>query len=91
VLSIIWRRSASDDLATILAYIANEDPQAARRLKERVESAVLPLAQHPYLYRHGRVPGTREVVIHPNYILVYRIDAECIEVVSVLHSRQEYP
>ncbi|GBL53588.1 hypothetical protein PCLA_01f0743 [Pseudomonas citronellolis] len=52
---------------------------------------MLPLAQHPYLYRHGRVPGTREVVVHPNYILVYRIDAECIEVISVLHSRQEYP
>ena len=45
----------------------------------------------PYLYRSGRVPGTCELVAHPNYVLVYRVAAECIEVVSVLHSRQEYP
>ncbi|GAB3375119.1 type II toxin-antitoxin system RelE/ParE family toxin [Azotobacter armeniacus] len=91
MLPIIWRSSARADLAEIIRYIANEDPQAARRLKDRLESAVLPLAEHPYLYRSGRVPGTREVVAHPNYVLVYRVTAERIEVVNVLHARQEYP
>ncbi|HBO2000447.1 type II toxin-antitoxin system RelE/ParE family toxin [Pseudomonas aeruginosa] len=91
MLPIIWRSSARTDLAEIILYIANEDPQAARRLKDRLESAVLPLAEHPYLYRPGRVPGTRELVAHPNYVLVYRVVTECIEVVNVLHARQEYP
>jgi toxin ParE1/3/4 len=36
------------------------------------------------------VPGTREAVVHPNYILVYRV-GECIEVLAVLHARQQYP
>nr|WP_298168737.1 type II toxin-antitoxin system RelE/ParE family toxin [uncultured Pseudomonas sp.] len=91
MLPIVWRKPASTSLLEIIRYIANEDPQAARRLKERLESAVLPLSEHPYLYPSGRVPGTREIVVHPNYVLIYRIAAECIEVVSVLHARQEYP
>ena len=91
MLPIIWHDSARADLAEIIRYIADEAPQAARQLKNYLESAVLPLAEHPYLYRSGRVPGTRELVAHPNYVLVYRVAAECIEVVSVLHSRQEYP
>lgn len=91
MLPIIWRASARADLAAIIRYIAEHDIPAARRLKSHLESVVLPLAEHPYLYRPGRVPGTRELVAHPNFILVYRVKADCVEVVSVLHSRQEYP
>jgi len=91
MLPIVWRATARDDLLQIIRYIANEDPKAARQLKERLESAVLPLAEHPYLYRFGRVPGTRELIAHPNYILVYRVAADAVEVVNVLHARQQYP
>lgn len=91
MLPIVWRASARDDLLQIIRYIANEDPKAARQLKERLESVVLPLAEHPYLYRFGRVPGTRELIAHPNYILVYRVAADAVEVVNVLHARQQYP
>ena len=91
MLPIIWRASARADLAAIIRYIAEHDIPAARRLKSHLESVVLPLAEHPYLYRPGRVAGTRELVAHPNFILVYRVKADCVEVVSVLHSRQEYP
>ena len=91
MLPVVWRATARDDLATIIRYIAHEDPQAARQLKERLESAVLPLAEHPYLYRFGRVPGTRELIAHPNYILVYRVTTDAVEVLNVLHARQQYP
>lgn len=91
MLPVIWRNGARTSLAEIISYTANEDPQAARQLKGRLESAVLPLAEHPYLYHPGRVLGTRELVTHPNYILIYRVTAEYIEVVNVLHSRQKYP
>lgn len=64
---------------------------AARRMREIIEASVLPAAEHPYLYRSGRIPGTREIVAHPNYIVVYRVAATAIEIVAVLHSRQQYP
>lgn len=42
------------------------------------------------LHRPGRIPGTREAVVHPNYILIYRV-AEIIEALAVFHARQPYP
>jgi toxin ParE1/3/4 len=91
VLTVFWRASARANLASIIRFIANESPPAARRLRKLIEDSVLPAAEHPYLYRPGRVPGTREIVAHPNYIVVYRVIADGVEVVTVLHARQEYP
>lgn len=44
----------------------------------------------PYGFKHGRLSGTREMVVHPNYLVVYRV-TERVEIVMVLHTRQEYP
>lgn len=91
MLPVVWLDDAIADLSNILTYIADANPSAARQLKVRLEAAALPLTEHPYLYPAGRVPGTREVVAHPNYVIVYRVAAERIEVVNVLHARQQYP
>jgi len=48
------------------------------------------LPAHPYMYRPGRIPGTREAVVHPNYLLVYAV-GEGIDLLAVLHARQQYP
>lgn len=60
-------------------------------MRELIETAILPAAEHPYLFRTGRISGTREIVAHPNYVLIYCVTAEHIEVLDVLHSRQQYP
>jgi toxin ParE1/3/4 len=51
VLPIVWRAAARDDLAAIIRFIAERNPQAARRLTAMIEAAVQPLAEHPYLFR----------------------------------------
>jgi len=43
------------------------------------------------MYRPGRVPGTREAVVHPNYILIYRVTADAVEIVNLVHARQRCP
>lgn len=55
-----------------------------------IEHTAEQLPANPYIFRPGRVPGTREAVVHPNYILVYRV-AQAIEILGVLHARQQYP
>jgi toxin ParE1/3/4 len=47
--------------------------------------------EHPEMYRVGRMPNTREIVAHPNYIVVYTVLPDRIRVISVLHARQKYP
>ncbi|EEV8377425.1 type II toxin-antitoxin system RelE/ParE family toxin [Escherichia coli] len=92
MLPILWLPSARDDLRQIITYIAKENPPAARRLKIRIETSVLPLSEHPYLYPPSeRGSGLREIVTHPNYIILYRVAASSIEIVSVTHSRRQFP
>lgn len=91
MLPIEWRDSARNDLREIITYIAERDPDAAARLKATIEYATDRLSQFPLLYRPGRVAGTREAVIHPNYILIYRVGAAQVEILSVVHSRRQYP
>lgn len=90
-LPLHWRASARDDLVSLIRFIAHENPHAARRMKTLIEASVLPASEHPYMFRSGRVPGTREVVAHPNYIVIYRVVTDYIEIVNVVHARQEYP
>ena len=92
MLPVFWLESADADLAQITEYIGQFDVTAAERLWLRLRDCVLPLSEHPYLYRQSeRVPGLREIVAHPNYVVFYRVTATCIEVVSVVHARREFP
>lgn len=86
-----WRPQALEALEEIAGYLAERNPYAAERIQTAIESAAEALPQHPYLHRPGRVPGTREVVVHPNYLVVYRVAVDRITIVDVLHARQEYP
>jgi len=49
------------------------------------------LDMHPTLGRVGRVKGTRELVVHPNYLLIYRMVGKVPEVLRVKHAAQKWP
>ncbi|MQA20982.1 type II toxin-antitoxin system RelE/ParE family toxin [Rugamonas rivuli] len=91
MLPIRWQTEAQADLATILAYIAERNQQAATDLYNEIDRAVSQLPHHPNLYRPGRVADTREMVVHSNYVIVYRVGTTAIEILSVMHTRQQYP
>ncbi|GAA0747157.1 MULTISPECIES: type II toxin-antitoxin system RelE/ParE family toxin [Sphingomonas] len=91
MLRLVWRPKARRDLLDIADFIRQRNPPAAQRLSAQLRDAAERLPEHPYVHRPGRVPGTREAVVHPNYILIYRVLADSVEVLTVLHARQEYP
>jgi addiction module RelE/StbE family toxin len=39
----------------------------------------------------GRIKDTRELVVHPNYIVIYRIVGKAVEVLRVKHAAQKWP
>lgn len=71
-----------------MAFIARDKPLAAITWDEKLQHSAERLIQHPRLGRGGRVPGTRELVVHPNYILVYREINSGVEILRVLHAAQ---
>ena len=89
-LLVEWLPQARSALWEILDYLGERNPYAAQNLYDCIEITAQGLAQNPYLYRSGRVSGTREAVVHPNYILVYRV-SDKIYILDVLHARLEYP
>jgi addiction module RelE/StbE family toxin len=91
VLSVSWKTDALYDLVEIVDYVEQRNPVAAANLHADIVSVAESLPNHPYLYRRGRVPGTREAVVHPNYILVYLVGENVIEILHVIHSRQQFP
>ncbi|KOP55552.1 addiction module antitoxin [Pseudomonas coronafaciens pv. porri] len=86
-----WLPQALEALEEIASYLAERNPYAAEQMQATLEAMVEALPLHPYIHRPGRVPGTREAVVHPNYLVVYRVGTERISILDVLHARQEYP
>jgi toxin ParE1/3/4 len=86
-----WRAAAQADLLTIVDYIADDNPGAAQRFKDELEEKVSKLPLNPQLYKPGRVSGTREMVVRPNYIVIYAETANSIVVLRILHAAQQWP
>lgn len=86
-----WKATAVADLMAIVDYISDDNPTAARALLEEIQSKVAQLPAHPKRCRPGRVAGTRELVVRPNYIVVYAETEAAVTVLRVLHAAQMWP
>ncbi len=91
VLPVEWTRQATWDLIEIIDYIEIRNPSAAHEMHELFVQAADKLSNMPYLFRRGRVNGTREYVVHPNYILIYEVKSTKIDIVRIMHAKREYP
>jgi toxin ParE1/3/4 len=89
---IKWLDQAVEDLKAIRTFIARNNPSAAAEVAQRIRSAVKLLAHYPAVGRPGRVPDTRELVVTGTpYVVPYRVRAERVEILRVLHGAQEWP
>jgi toxin ParE1/3/4 len=86
-----WKASAVADLMAIVDYISDDNPDAALALMDEIQGKVEQLPAHPKRCRPGRVNGTRELVVRPNYIVVYAETSAVVTVLRVLHAAQMWP
>jgi plasmid stabilization system protein ParE len=92
MLPVFWTEAADEDLAAIADYVAGHDPAAALRLWRVLKSSAIQLSEHPYLFKESeRMPGYREIVAHPNYLVFYRVLADRVQIEMVAHARRLYP
>ena len=91
-MNVYWTPQALQDTAAILEHIAADDTQAAQQLQERLLTIIeTTLVTQPKIGRPGRVASTRELVVHHNYILAYRVHTERIELLAFRHSGRLWP
>lgn len=88
-MKIAWSEPAVGDLDAIHDYIARDSPHYARRFVARLIAAAEPLESFPQL---GRVvPESdgrhREILFH-SYRIIYRVEAQEILIVSVVHGNR---
>ncbi|HBX64628.1 MAG TPA: type II toxin-antitoxin system mRNA interferase toxin, RelE/StbE family [Balneolaceae bacterium] len=89
----MWSPTARNKTKEILEYISEDDPSAALALIDLIEEKVENLSQNP---ESGRVfPPTnnekiREIVVHENYGVIYEVNPELIEILTVRHFRQNF-
>ena len=88
---LIWTRPASADRKEIREYIAQDNPAAALALDELISEKASRLVDHPGLGRPGRIAGTRELVAHQNYILIYDTAGDLVRMLRVLHAARQWP
>jgi plasmid stabilization system protein ParE len=87
---------AEADLYGIIDYIAQDNPTQAEIFGQELRSKARLLMQHPKMGHTGR-PGlpafVRELVVHQNYIVFYRVldKARTVEILRVKHAAQQLP
>ena len=86
-----WKPIAEEDLAGIIDFIAEDSPASAERLAADLRAKAEKMREHPDMYRLGSRRGTREMVVHPNYIVIYRVlkKAGVVEILRVKHAAQK--
>lgn len=89
---IVWRPDAIDDLRAVVRYIGEENPARAHSFGDELRQQMQALEQFPERGRPGRVKGTRELVLHPNYIGFYRVleGQQQVEILRIKHARRRF-
>lgn len=88
---VIWTPEAQQDRSDIWDYIVADNPRAAIRMDRLFGNAAAGLTTHPKRGRPGNIPGTRELIPHKNYRLVYEIDQETVWILALVHAARLWP
>lgn len=86
-----WSRRALADLDRIARHIAADKPLAALGFVAAVRASVERLSAFPLLGRAGALDHTRELVVHRNYLVTYRVHGDEVQVLQVWHVARNLP
>ena len=90
-MAVEWTKTALANLVAIVEYIEKDNAERAKSFALEIQEKTNRLAEFPGMGRTGRVIGTRELVIHPNYIVPYRVREGVVEILRVQHAARRWP
>ena len=87
----VWSRDALNDLKAQLAYIAADNPDAARRVADALRDVAAALGRLP-TGRPGRVAGVYEKSVGKlPYVIAYAPGDETLAILRVIHTARDWP
>ena len=92
-MNVHWTATAVEHLVAIYAHIAQDAPLYAQRMVDRLTKRSEQIATFPESGRmvpEYEAPDIREVIESP-YRIIYRIKADQIDVLAVVHGAQLLP
>jgi toxin ParE1/3/4 len=88
---VIWTPEAEHDRIAIWEYIASENLRAALRIDQLFSDWAAKLQTHPKIGKAGQILGTRELIPHESYRLVYEIVGETVWILTLVHTARQWP
>jgi toxin ParE1/3/4 len=88
---VVWTPEAEQDRDDVWEHIAADNVAAAARMDEVFSDAAAQLADFPQLGMRGKIAGTRELIPHENYRLVYEIEGETVWMLALVHTSRQWP
>jgi len=89
---VIWSKPAKNDLKKIYDYIAGDSKYYAAKVAQEFVEKSQRLEEFPQM---GRVvpeiesPNIRELIIY-SYRLIYEVSTDRIEILTIVHGRQDF-
>ena len=90
-MKVVWTDEATEQLDGIYAFVARNSEYYARKLIDKLVARADTLGDFPLFGRmvlRYNDPTIRELVVAP-YIIVYLVQPEHIEVLTVIHGSRE--
>lgn len=87
---LIWSPAARGDLAGIEGWFAERDPAAGIATLRAIRATLERLCDYPRMGRAVEEPFRALGVRGTAYILVYRLREDAVEIIRVLHGRENW-
>jgi toxin ParE1/3/4 len=90
-MKVRWTPQAEQDRSDIWDYIAADSPKAAAKMDKLFSRSVAKLVDFPNIGRTGQIAGTRELIVHESYRLVYEVDDQTVWILALVSTARQWP
>jgi toxin ParE1/3/4 len=85
-----FTKRAIQQIEEIIYAIAQESPQGARRVRERMQTITTLLIKHPHIGQPTDFAGVRRMLVSPYpYLIFYRVTEDAVIVQRVRHAARD--
>lgn len=92
-MNISWSPTSLKKMDAIVDYISADNLDAALALVEEFERRVNDLKQNPWSGRMSPIfqdERVRELIVRKNYLIIYELQDNQIEILTIRHARQDF-